>query len=243
MATTMTQLDYDIIVAGGGTAGAAAAVAAARRGKRVLLVEKMNCLGGVSTAGGVGEWFASLQGLGNIFQSTIGELDRFGAHQQRFFNPEYLKIVWQGLAETAGVNLLFHASVIGVESKDGTLRTVRIACCSREILARARYFIDATGEGDLAALAGAEYLQGDPSSGLTLHITLTAWLYDTGTAAAMAVDSKTEHIRNIPIRDLRAILGADGMELDPAKHKAFAPHNTRFDKDENAANRQEPVSP
>ena len=56
----MKALDYDIIVAGGGTAGVAAAIAAARRGWRVLLVEKHNCLGGTSTAGGVGEWFASL---------------------------------------------------------------------------------------------------------------------------------------------------------------------------------------
>ena len=175
----MTTFDYDIVVAGGGTAGAAAAVAAARRGRRVLLVEEQNCLGGVSTSGGVGEWFASLAGMGDVFQSVIRELDRYGVRQDRFFNPEYLKIVWQGLAEAAGVQLLFHASVIGAETKNGMLEAVRIACCSRELQAHARHFIDATGEGDLAALAGAECMQGDPATGLTLHMTLTAWLYDT----------------------------------------------------------------
>lgn len=176
----MTTLEYDIVVAGGGTAGAAAAVAAARRGYRVLLVEEQNCLGGISTAGGVGEWFASLAGLGDIFQHTIQEIERYGVRHGRFFNPEYLKYIWQELAESAGVRLLYHASVIGVDLHAGALEAVRIACCSQELRVRAKFFIDATGEGDLAALAGAECMKGDPATGLTLHMTLTAWLYDTG---------------------------------------------------------------
>ena len=60
-----------ILVAGGGTAGCAAAIAAARRGRRVLLVEEGNALGGVSTAGGVSEWFAELDGLGDIWERVI----------------------------------------------------------------------------------------------------------------------------------------------------------------------------
>ncbi len=179
---TKMVAEYDIVVAGGGTAGTAAAVAAARRGLRVLLVEEQNCLGGISTSGGVGEWFASLSGLGDIFESTLQELGKFGMRQGRFFNPEYLKIVWQGLAEAAGVKILFHASVMGAETKSGALEAVRIVCCSQEILVQAKYFIDATGEGDLAALAGAEWVKGDPVTGRTLHMTLTAWLYDTGKA-------------------------------------------------------------
>jgi len=174
------DLNYDIIVAGGGTAGAAAAVAAARRGHRVLLVEEQNCLGGISTSGGVGWWFASLAGMGNIFQSIVENLKCYGVRQEHFFNPEYLKFIWQSLAEAAGVQILFHASVVGTETKAGNIKAVRIACCSREFTARAGYFIDATGDGDLAALAGAEFMKGDPVTGLTLHMSLTAWLYDTG---------------------------------------------------------------
>ena len=99
----MLSREYDVVVAGGGTAGSAAAVAAARRGHRVLLVEEQNCLGGTSTAGGVGTWFASLEGLGDIFDSTVRELSRYGAMQGgSHFNPEYLKLVWQQLAEEAG---------------------------------------------------------------------------------------------------------------------------------------------
>lgn len=178
----MQALDYDIIVAGGGTAGAAAAIAAARRGWHVLLVEEQNCLGGTSTTGGVGEWFASLEGMGNIFDASVRELERFGARygSQKVFNHEYLKIIWQLLAEQAGVELLFHASIFGVTKDGDTLTEVQIVCASRVLVAHARVFIDATGEGDLSFLAGASFLQGDPHSGTVLHMALTAWMYDTG---------------------------------------------------------------
>lgn len=178
----MVSLDCDVLVAGGGTAGSAAAVAAARRGHRVLLVEEQNCLGGTSTSGGVGEWFASLEGMGDIFTHIMRELDCFGARygDNRYYNPEHLKWVWQQFAERAGVEVLFHASVCGVERQGASVRGVDVVCCSQTLTARARHFIDATGEGDLCALAGAEFMQGDPDSGLSLHMTLVAWMYDTG---------------------------------------------------------------
>ena len=178
----MGDLNYGIIIGGGGTAGSAAAIAAARRGHRVLLVEEQNCLGGTSTSGGVGEWFASLVGLGDIFDAVVEELSRYGTFDpgKRHFNPEYLKATWQLLAEEAGVDILFHASVVGVNKEGGSLAGLRIASCSQLLTAKSKYFIDATGEGDLAALAGAEFMQGDPDGGRVLHMTLVAWLYDTG---------------------------------------------------------------
>ncbi len=192
--------DYDIMVAGGGTAGSAAAVAAARRGHRVLLVEEQNCLGGISTSGGVGEWFASLTGLGDIFAELVEELDRFGVRyrdrQGRFFNPEHLKLIWQLLAERAGVDILFHASVVGVQRSAAGLTAADIFCCSRKIKARAKYFIDATGEGDLGALAGAEFMQGDAAGGRVLHMTLTAWLYDVGQPQRPYLPAGLEPIRS-----------------------------------------------
>ncbi len=178
----MSDIEYDIIVAGGGTAGAAAAIAAARRGHRVLLVEEQNCLGGVSTSGGVGEWFASLDGMGNIFSAVLQEIKHFGlpAAGPRFFNPEYLKVAWQLMAEKANVHVLFHASVCGVRKQAETVKEISIACCSTLFPARAKFFVDASGEGDLCALAGAEFMQGDSTGHRVLHMTLAAWMYDVG---------------------------------------------------------------
>jgi hypothetical protein len=178
----MNDLQYDIVVAGGGTAGSAAAVAAARRGHRVLLVEEQNSLGGISTSGGVGWWFASLEGMGNIFDTLVFEMRQFGELKAgpHFFNPEYLKISWQQLAEQAGVDVLFHASVCRVSKNTDTLTGVDIQSCSQQLSSKAKFFIDATGEGDLCVLAGADFMQGDPEGRRVLHMSLTSWMYNTG---------------------------------------------------------------
>lgn len=189
---------YDVIVAGGGTAGTAAAIAASRRNHKVLLIEEQNCLGGTSTSGGVGEWFASLQGMGNIFDAVVAGLEKFGARfaKPRHFNPEVLKSAWQLLAEEAGVQILFHASVCGAERSGRAVSRIEVASCSRLFSAEAKYFIDATGEGDLSALAGAEYMQGEPGTRKVLHMSLVAWMYDTGTLQTPYLPASLEPVRS-----------------------------------------------
>lgn len=213
----MTTRAYDILVAGGGTAGAAAAIAAARRGHRVLLVEEQNCLGGTATSGSVGEWFASLDGMGDIFAAVLRELQRFGLPDagRRFFNPEHLKGVWQLLAEQAGLQILFHASACGVRRRGSRLTEARLVCCSRPLTVRAAFFVDATGEGDLGALAGAEFMQGDATAHRVLHMTLAAWMYDTGKPQPPHLPDGLE-----PIRGPEGLpgLGA-GYHIDP--HRVY----------------------
>ena len=88
---------YDVLVAGGGLAGVAAAVAAARAGKRVLLLEKSQKLGGLATLGlinlfvpmcngrgkqiifGMAEEFLRLS-IRNGYISPLQKKHRFGPH-------------------------------------------------------------------------------------------------------------------------------------------------------------------
>jgi glycine/D-amino acid oxidase-like deaminating enzyme len=174
------NLDYDVIVVGGGTAGTSAAVATARRGHKVLLVEESNCLGGVSTAGGVNEWYASPDGLGDIFDRVLREMERFGARYGRYFNGEYLKAVWQLLAGEAGVEILFHTTLFEVERAGDRVIKARLLSGGQQMEATAKYFIDCSGEGDLCAMAGADFMKGHPDSGRMLHMSLTCILHDTG---------------------------------------------------------------
>lgn len=196
------DLEADIVVIGGGTAGTAAAIAAARRGHRVLLVEESNCLGGTSTSGGLCEWFASLDGIGDIFARSLKLLDQYGAKGSRFYNPEVLKIVWQMLAEEAGVRILFHSTLREAKVRGRLIEEVGLLSCSRPISAKARFFIDASGEGDLGFLAGAEFMQGDPVKGRTLFMSLTFTLYDTGREVKPFLPPGLE-----PIKDLEDLPG------------------------------------
>jgi hypothetical protein len=175
-----TTFHPEIIIAGGGTAGIAAAVAAARRGHKVLLIEEGNCLGGVSTAGGVNELYANITGMGNILDRLLTELENYDAIQGRYYKGEYLKLIWQILADEAGVEILFHTSVVDVQVLDGLLTKVIAVSGSQGMELGAQYFIDATGEGDLAYLCGADFELGHPENGRTLHMSLTAMFYDTG---------------------------------------------------------------
>jgi hypothetical protein len=68
---------YDFVVAGGGFAGFGAACAAARQGLRVLLVERLELLGGAGSAAGVGNFSygrAHPSALGKVFDDVIAAL-------------------------------------------------------------------------------------------------------------------------------------------------------------------------
>jgi hypothetical protein len=78
------------------------------------------------------------------------------------------------------VQILFHASTVGAATDAGRVTEATVASCSHLLTARAPVFVDCTGEGDLSALAGAAFQQGDPETGRTLHMTLTFTLHDTG---------------------------------------------------------------
>lgn len=206
------ELPYkaQIVVAGGGTAGCAAAIAAARRGHKVLLLEEANALGGVSTVGGVNEWFASLEGLGDIWERLKLELERFGARFGRFYNPEYAKIVWQLMVEEAGVDVLLHSSAVDATVSEGRVTSVRGVAASHFFDTGGAFFVDATGEGDLAWLAGAEVMQGHPETGRTLHMSLTCILQDTGHAVTPYLPEGLT-----PIEDVSDLPGLHGGRLLP----------------------------
>ena len=195
MKSRQYQKNVAILVSGGGMAGCAAAVAAARRGHRVLLVEESNCLGGTATRGGVSWFYAHLTGMGDIFEQITDSLRGLDALDGHFFNGEYLKIVLQQLVEQAGVQTLLHASVVDAGKRRGKITSVMISCCSQCIEVEADTYIDATGDGDLAALAGARFFKGDPDNGRTLHMTLVFFLQDSGRRVQPRLPSGVQPIK------------------------------------------------
>jgi ribulose 1,5-bisphosphate synthetase/thiazole synthase len=172
--------EYDIVVLGGGPAGIAAAVAAARAGRRTLLIERYGFLGGMGTAAGVtnfcglhanvhGEMHRVVQGIASDLLARIDRLGGLNAPHLilgKIFAQAYdtaaYKIAADDLLVAHKVDILFHALGAGVVMHDET----RIAVLLVETKAgrqaiRADIFIDCSGDGDLAAWAGAPFEVGD----------------------------------------------------------------------------------
>jgi len=167
----MNTEQHEVIVVGGGPAGVCAAISAARLGAEVLLVEQYGCLGGMSTMGQVAPWMTFHDREGNQVIRGLGQeiVDRMVArgfsrgHVRDTMGETYsvtpidnegLKLVLAQMCREAGVRLLFHTFVFGCEGSGGRIGSLRAANKSGELELKAKVFVDATGDGDLFALAG-----------------------------------------------------------------------------------------
>jgi hypothetical protein len=175
--STRVYGEFDIVVVGGGPAGLMAAAAAARTGYSVLLLERYGFLGGAGTAGGLstfcglhakvyGEHRRVIHGLADELLDRLAKLDGLsrphltindGIQAQAFDISSY-KIAADELVTSSGARLLFHTFAVGaVLGAQDTIDAVLIESKSGRAAVRGRIFIDATGDGDLAAWAGAPF--------------------------------------------------------------------------------------
>ncbi len=163
---------YDVIVAGGGPAGCAAAIAAGRSGAKVLLIEATGMLGGMGTAGLVPAWCPFSDKEKIIYRGVAEEVFRAAGTPVTHPDPahldwvpidaEELKRVYDDLTEQAGVEVKLGVQLAAVEMRDSRNIDAVITSGKDGLLAwRAAVYIDATGDGDLAAWAGAECEQAD----------------------------------------------------------------------------------
>jgi len=157
--------DADVIVCGAGPAGVTAAITAARAGARVRLFEWRGCLGGVWTAGLLG-YFLDFDKPG--FAKELREsLDRRDARASSksasafCYDPEALKLLLEELCVEAGVKFQFHTKVSAAHRDGRRLTTIVTESKSGRQAWRAPVFIDATGDGDLGALAGCAFEIGE----------------------------------------------------------------------------------
>lgn len=182
--------EVDVFVAGGGPAGAAAAVTAARQGRKVFLAEGHSCLGGMGTAGlvpafmhfGDGESFLA-SGFGEDLLDrllAVGGTDapadistRGGKSCCYAIRPEALKRVYDDMLADAGVDFTLHTNLVAVEADGGKVNAVICWGKSGLFAVKAKMYVDGTGDGDLAAWAGAPFEKGN-EEGLMMPPTLVS---------------------------------------------------------------------
>jgi hypothetical protein len=159
---------YDLIVVGGGTSGVAAAVSGAREGLKVLLIEKNSFLGGTMTSALVTPMMRNLEQentkiLSEILEKLKQTSDSINYMHDNpgWFNPEIMKCVLDDICIEAGVELLLDTVVISVDTFDNKMESIECFNKSGRQYFGAKYFIDATGDADLAALAKIPFDVGD----------------------------------------------------------------------------------
>lgn len=174
---------YDLIVAGGGLSGVAAAIAAAREGLSVLIFDKGNSFGGAAADSLVnpfmgystsdpdtGETITLCRG---VFAEIVDRMTEAGGMKGKCsFNEEYMKLILNRMLLEAGVEILFNSYLTDAETENGVVKSLTVANKSGKQCFAADYFIDATGDGDLAVLCGCPYHIGREGDGLCQPMTL-----------------------------------------------------------------------
>ena len=153
----------EVLVVGGGIAGFMAALAAGRSGARTLLVERFGSLGGTGTAAMMSLFYvpyAASRGLvRELFDRLIAQR---GATPGEFvvYDAEIYKVTALDMLAEAGVQVLLHTLVSDVILKGNTLRGIVVENKSGRQAILSPVAIDASGDADLAARAGAPYVKG-----------------------------------------------------------------------------------
>jgi len=173
--------EADVVVAGGGPAGVGAALSAARAGAKTVLVERYGSLGGLWTTGLVNPLFDHAN-KGGIIRELIGKLAERQAWRDDPVRPGFLtcfdiepmKLLLDELLEAAGVDVLLHSWIAdAVLGGDGSeIRGIVVESKSGHGAVLAKVVIDCTGDGDVAARAGAPFEKGRPEDGLMQPQTL-----------------------------------------------------------------------
>lgn len=174
--------EVDVLVCGGGPAGFAAAVAAARAGARTLLVEQTNCLGGIATAGGHNhvclftEWDSPVRIVGGIAYEAARRVEGLGYGKITGGNVDFelegMKLALEQMSAEAGVKLLYHTLFADAIVRDGAVVGAFIQNKTGRQAVLAKRVVDATGDADVAASAGAPYEIGRPGDGACQPATL-----------------------------------------------------------------------
>jgi hypothetical protein len=164
----------DVAVVGGGCAGLAAAIAAARNGARVALVERLPYLGGCVTATlmsvfqqfRVGDQKA-VEGIGMEIIRRLDErggVDGVPGHHVEV-DTEKFKVLCDDLVTDAGIELWLHTLGVFPLLEGDSITGIFIESKSGRQAIKARCVVDASGDGDIAARAGAPFEMGRNSDG------------------------------------------------------------------------------
>ena len=157
------KLDTDVLVLGSGPAGFAAAYTAAKNGAKVIIVEQSGDIGGISTSGLMSHWTGSCDSplYREILHRSANKNE--GEHHgviTKYIDPEKLKTLYLEMLYESGVKILLYTFAVDAICEGNEVIGAKVANKSGITNIYAKITIDATGDGDIAAKAGAKFVLG-----------------------------------------------------------------------------------
>ncbi len=172
---------YDVIVCGGGSAGVAAAYGAARAGARTALLERLGFCGGTPVAAMIHSLDAIYSCedttqivVGGYARDLVEEVTKMGGLATKdnpdevlSLYPEFMKIAADRLLKRAGVQTLYHATVVDALMQGNALTGVEVALRDGRAQFRAGCTVDSTGDAEVAHHAGVKWTIDDELQAIT----------------------------------------------------------------------------
>jgi hypothetical protein len=197
--------EADVVVCGGGTAGVSAAYCAARHGAKVILLERWPSLGGMATNALVNIWHTSdrtKQVISGFVQEAVDRGGRFVGRLSDFpkrpetheFDSTGLRMVFDRMLKDSGVRVFCNLTAVEPVVTEGRVSAVLVDTKTGRKAVRGKIFIDATGDGDVAANAGLTFDFGRSSDGGVQGMTMMFRLQGLDAAKVRANPKEAERV-------------------------------------------------
>lgn len=161
------KVEVDLCIYGATSAGVVAAYTAAKAGKKVVIVDPVNHIGGLSSGGlgmtDIGNKFV-VTGLALDFYRKIGK--HYGTFEQWIFEPKVAEQIFREYLGKTNVQLMMNNPLIKVNKNGNTISNIELSASDGTNQVSAKVFMDCTYEGDLLAAAGVSYHVGREDNSL-----------------------------------------------------------------------------
>jgi len=230
----ITRITCDLVIAGGGTSGVPAAYFA-QDDLHVVLLDMNPILGGTSTIGGVSSyWFGNREeACAQVDNRTQLLHQRLGVSypgmwwsRHDCWHNELKSFVLHDMCMEKGIALFLETIVFDAEAVDGKITMLRCFNNGKIIEILLQGVIDATGDGDIAYFAGADYTYGSEKGGVTFWASLGQF-----TSPTDHQNNFTSNVRIDDIYDYTQFIMVNRRRGETYDHCAYvAPRESRHIK-------------